>query len=301
MPILVIAAYHCEVAGEPTESVDYQVRHFASDSIDEVMTRLRAEQPQTYRNVAGQEVKWIFDDTVAVEFDPEFKDGAEVIGFITENRKKSPNKMVQATAAAPVGSMSIGEHSPYEQNLHLLSLLCIGVTGCWFQAPRMPPSTGSLGKYKFSSRAELNAFNAEMIEWLSQRGYTPCTNETYDAVVGRDEWKMPGVLLSHRYDSPVRSGYSSPIVTKWMRISRSSDTTWPCRACWRRSTSIERTLRPSSWSCRSGSRPLGNTQQATRNKTVQRRGARRFVPTAIPRHRRLALLAERRVRSTRLQ
>jgi hypothetical protein len=83
MPILVIAAYHCEVAGEPTESVDYQVRHFASDSVDEVMSRLRNEQPQTYRNADGQEVRWIFDGTVAVEHDPVFKDGAEIIGFIT--------------------------------------------------------------------------------------------------------------------------------------------------------------------------------------------------------------------------
>ena len=83
MPILVIAAYHCEVAGEPTESVDYQVRHFASDSLDDVMSRLRSEKPQAYKNADGEEVRWIFDDTVAVEFDPHFTDGAEVIGFIT--------------------------------------------------------------------------------------------------------------------------------------------------------------------------------------------------------------------------
>jgi hypothetical protein len=88
MPILLIAAYHCEVAGELTESVDYQVRHFVSDSIDEVMSRLRGEPAQTYRNPNGQEVRWIFDDTVAVEFDPEFKDGAEVIGFITGKPKE---------------------------------------------------------------------------------------------------------------------------------------------------------------------------------------------------------------------
>src|SRR4051812_17686626 len=88
MSLLVIAAYHCEVAGKPTESVDYQVRHFASDSIDEVMSRLRNEQPQAYTNPDGQEVRWLFDDTVAVEFDPEFNDGAEIIGFITGNPKE---------------------------------------------------------------------------------------------------------------------------------------------------------------------------------------------------------------------
>jgi hypothetical protein len=88
MSILVIAAYHCEVAGEPAGSVDFQVRHFASDSIDEVISRLRNEQPQAYRNADGQEVRWLFDDTVAVEFDPEFKDGAEIIGFITGKPKE---------------------------------------------------------------------------------------------------------------------------------------------------------------------------------------------------------------------
>jgi hypothetical protein len=83
MPILVIAAYHCEVAGDPTDSVDYQVRYFAADSIDEVISRLRAESLQTYKNADGQEVRWIFDGTVAVEFNPDFTDGTEVIGFIT--------------------------------------------------------------------------------------------------------------------------------------------------------------------------------------------------------------------------
>ena len=83
MAILVIAVYHCEVAGEPTESLDYQVRYFTSNSIEEVMSRLRDEQPQTYSNDKGQEVRWIFDDTAAVEFDPEIKDGAEIIGFTT--------------------------------------------------------------------------------------------------------------------------------------------------------------------------------------------------------------------------
>ena len=88
MPILVIAAYHCEVAGEPTDSIDYEVRYFASDSIDEVMSRLRSEEPHVYKNCDGQEVKWLFDDTVAIEFDPQFADGKEVIGFITGRSKE---------------------------------------------------------------------------------------------------------------------------------------------------------------------------------------------------------------------
>jgi hypothetical protein len=86
--MLVIAAYHCEVAGKPTNSVDYQVRHFASDSMDDVTARLRSEPPVTYQNCYKQEVRWLFDDTVAVEFDPAFEDGQEVIGFITGKSKR---------------------------------------------------------------------------------------------------------------------------------------------------------------------------------------------------------------------
>ncbi len=83
MPLLVIAAYHCEVAGKPTASVDYQIRYFESDLIEEVFSRLRAEAPQAYSNSAGQEVRWTFHETVAVETNVVFKDGTEVIGFIT--------------------------------------------------------------------------------------------------------------------------------------------------------------------------------------------------------------------------
>ena len=89
MSILVIAAYHCEVAGKPTNSVDYQVRHFTSDSLDEITARLRSEPPQAYKNCYNQEVRWLFDDTVAIECDPKFQDGNEVIGFITGRSKKT--------------------------------------------------------------------------------------------------------------------------------------------------------------------------------------------------------------------
>ena len=77
MPTLVIAAYHCEVAGKRTNSVDYQVRHFTSDSPDEVTARLKAEHPVAYKNRYGQNVRWVFDDTVAIELDPKFDDGAD--------------------------------------------------------------------------------------------------------------------------------------------------------------------------------------------------------------------------------
>lgn len=82
MPLLVVAAYHCEVAGETADIVDYRVRYFESDLVDEVASRLRGEPPQTYMNPAGEEVRWIFRETVAVETDPVFADGNEVIGFV---------------------------------------------------------------------------------------------------------------------------------------------------------------------------------------------------------------------------
>ena len=98
MPLLVIAAYHCEVAGEATDSVDYQVRYFESDSIDDVGFRLRSEQPVTYKNPSGEDVRWVFDGTVAVESDPKYSDGAEIIGFITGMPKE-----ITEPGAAPNG------------------------------------------------------------------------------------------------------------------------------------------------------------------------------------------------------
>ena len=87
MSILVIVKYHCEVAGKATDSVDYQVRYFETDDEDEVLQRLRSEEPTTYKNSAGEIVSWIFDGMGAVEHDPKFKDGAEIIGFITGEPK----------------------------------------------------------------------------------------------------------------------------------------------------------------------------------------------------------------------
>ena len=94
MSVLVIAAYHCDVAGEPTDSVDYQVRYFASNSIEEVTCRLQSEPPCTYENGDGEEVRCTFDGTVAIELDPQFKDGAEVIGFIAGGPKEATKPAV---------------------------------------------------------------------------------------------------------------------------------------------------------------------------------------------------------------
>jgi hypothetical protein len=91
MAIFTIAAYNCHVAGKPTDSVDYQVRYFKSDDIDEVIARLKCEAPHIYQNCYGEEVRWTFEDTVAIEHDPQMEDGRELIGFITGKPKKIPD------------------------------------------------------------------------------------------------------------------------------------------------------------------------------------------------------------------
>jgi len=83
MPVLVIARYRCEVAGQATDSLDYQVKYFDAEAAEEVIERLRAEEPPTYRNADDEEVQWIFDEIVATEPNPELVDGKELIGFIT--------------------------------------------------------------------------------------------------------------------------------------------------------------------------------------------------------------------------
>jgi len=93
MSIVVIAAYHCEVAGKPIRSVDYQIRYFGSDSLDEIAARLRNEVPQAYQNCGQQEVRWLFDDTVAavpVESDPTVEDGKNVSGDLIGKSRVIP-------------------------------------------------------------------------------------------------------------------------------------------------------------------------------------------------------------------
>jgi hypothetical protein len=83
MSILVIAKYHCEVAGKETDDVDYRVLFFTTDDEGEVLRRLRSEAPTTYKNPSDEIVNWIFDESVAIEHDPKLRDGVGLIGFIT--------------------------------------------------------------------------------------------------------------------------------------------------------------------------------------------------------------------------
>jgi hypothetical protein len=78
-----IAVYRCEVAGQPTDSLDIQVRHFASFSPAEIERRLRSEPLHSYQNDAGEIVTWPLVHVMAVEPIEDPADGAEIAGFIT--------------------------------------------------------------------------------------------------------------------------------------------------------------------------------------------------------------------------
>jgi hypothetical protein len=94
------------------------------------------------------------------------------------------------------------------KTFNIFALLCFGVAVGWFflrSTPRraareMCFSAGTLGEYKFSSPADVKAFNSEIIGWLSQRGFAPCTNQTFAALAASVTWPLPGLLVSHRYN-----------------------------------------------------------------------------------------------------
>ena len=81
--MLLIARYDCYVAGEPTDSVDYQVRVYDVQEDADLDSMLRSEPVHRYRNEAGDEVEWRFVEVVASEWNPSFEQGEEVIGFVT--------------------------------------------------------------------------------------------------------------------------------------------------------------------------------------------------------------------------
>jgi hypothetical protein len=81
--MLLIARYDCFVAGKQTDSVDYQVRSYDVPEHADLDWMLRAEPTHRYRNSDGEEVEWRFVEIVAIEWEPRFDSGQEVIGFIT--------------------------------------------------------------------------------------------------------------------------------------------------------------------------------------------------------------------------
>jgi Ala-tRNA(Pro) deacylase len=80
---VVLMVYRCEVAGVPTESLDFQVRYFASGDASEIDRRLREESPHSYANDRGETVTWPLARILAIEPFDGPGDGAEIAGFIT--------------------------------------------------------------------------------------------------------------------------------------------------------------------------------------------------------------------------
>lgn len=78
-----MAAYRCDVAGEPTDSVDIQVRYFERGTVREIEEALRSEPPHSYENESGEIVSWPLASILAIEGFDNPKSGREVIGFIT--------------------------------------------------------------------------------------------------------------------------------------------------------------------------------------------------------------------------
>lgn len=84
---LAIVAYRCEVAGVPRDSLDIQVRYFAAESAEEVVSRIFDEPDAEYMNGDGELVTWPFVCVVAVEPFSEPADGDEVVGFIARTNE----------------------------------------------------------------------------------------------------------------------------------------------------------------------------------------------------------------------
>ena len=80
---IAIAAYRCEVAGVPDESLDIQVRYFDDPSVD-IESFLRAEPPHSYSNDRGELVAWPFVHVLAIEDFDNPRNGKEIAGFIAE-------------------------------------------------------------------------------------------------------------------------------------------------------------------------------------------------------------------------
>jgi len=94
--------------------------------------------------------------------------------------------------------------------LVLIVVACILAGYFWFvQKPTLPggagnrtrTSAGILETCQFESPEDIATFNDEVRAWLEKRGFTECSDTTYAAVVGEDEWKIPDVLLVNRFDA----------------------------------------------------------------------------------------------------
>jgi hypothetical protein len=63
--------------------VDYQVKTYDVSENTDVDAMLRSEPIHRYENSEGEQVEWRFVEIMAIDWNPTFDSGMEVIGFIT--------------------------------------------------------------------------------------------------------------------------------------------------------------------------------------------------------------------------
>ena len=80
---LAIVAYRCEVAGEPTDSIDISVRYLEAESEEDVESQLKALPVCSYENQYGELVTWPSVGMISTALFSHEPDGSEVVGFIT--------------------------------------------------------------------------------------------------------------------------------------------------------------------------------------------------------------------------
>lgn len=81
--MILIARYDCFVANDPTGSVDYKVRYFDIPEDSNIEEMLQKGETESYKNGDGETVEWRYTEIMAIDWNPEYKNGEEVIGFIT--------------------------------------------------------------------------------------------------------------------------------------------------------------------------------------------------------------------------
>ncbi len=81
--MILIARYDCFVANEPSDSVDYKVRYFDIPEDTNVEVMLKGEKTESYKNKYDETVEWRFTEIMSIDWNPEYKNGEEIIGFIT--------------------------------------------------------------------------------------------------------------------------------------------------------------------------------------------------------------------------
>jgi hypothetical protein len=80
--LIALCVYRCEVAGERSDKLDFQVRLFTSKSDSEVRSFLLGEPTHRYDNDLGEQVAWPLVGILDIQPLVEAQQGSEIAGFI---------------------------------------------------------------------------------------------------------------------------------------------------------------------------------------------------------------------------